>query len=233
MALSPDTRSSLIARLPDVCDHEAWRDFVEIYEPFIYRQARSCGLQDADAREVVQDVLVAVSKVSAGFECDSDRGRFRTWLYAIGRNVCLQHLGKLRRRAVQQIDRIDVVVDSEPSAALRQALRKRVFLYVAAQVRGEFQTKTWQAFWQTAVENQPVALAAKSLSMSVGSVYIARSRVMARMRVRVQELTEDEIPAPEMPDESRDIAQLGGVVDDLVDQLVNPCDDHAKRGEAQ
>ncbi|GAB5402597.1 MAG: sigma-70 family RNA polymerase sigma factor [Aureliella sp.] len=227
MALSPETRSSLIARLPDVCDHEAWRDFVEIYEPFIYRQARSCGLQDADAREVIQDVLVAVSKASSGFQCDSERGRFRTWLYAIGRNVCLQHLEKLRRHSVQHVDRVDVAADSEPSAALRQALRKRVFLYVAAQVRNEFQTKTWQAFWQTAVENQPVALAAKSLAMSVGSVYIARSRVMARMRVRVQELTEDEIPTSETSGDSHEMSQINSVVDLLVDR------DCTQRGEAQ
>lgn len=221
MALSPDTRSSLIARLPDVCDHEAWRDFVEIYEPFIYRQARSCGLQDADAREVVQDVLVAVSKASAGFECDRDKGRFRTWLYAIGRNVCLQHLERLRRRSAQPIGTFDVAIDSEPSTALRQALRKRVFLYVAAQVRSEFQTKTWQAFWQTAVENQPVALAARSLSMSVGSVYIARSRVMARMRTRVQELTEDEIPVGELTSEA-------SLTSELMD---GPAVQQAKSGE--
>lgn len=194
MAFTPETRSSLIARLPDICDHDAWRDFVELYEPFIYRQARRYGLQDADAREVVQDVLIAVSKASAGFKCDARLGRFRTWLYAIGRNICLRHLEKLSRRHTN-LTSVDPAVDPhEPSASLRQALRKQAFLSVAAQVRGEFQTNTWQAFWQTAVENQPVQLAASSLGMSIGSVYIARSRVMARLRARVQELTADEIP---------------------------------------
>ena len=84
MTLPPDTRNSLIARLVDIGDHEAWREFAELYDPFIYRQARRLGLQHADARELVQEVLISVSKAIRKFEIDPARGRFRTWLYAVG-----------------------------------------------------------------------------------------------------------------------------------------------------
>lgn len=192
MALTLGTRSSLIARLPNICDQDAWREFVEIYEPYIYRQARRFGLQDADANEVVQDTLLAVSANVRTFEVNRDRGKFRTWLYAIGRNICLKRLEKLRvrERSVDEAgQKFDLEESSEQeSQELQTALRRRVFLWAAGQVRGEFESSTWNAFWATAVENHSIKHCAESLSMSVGAVYIARSRVMTRLRSRVEEI---------------------------------------------
>jgi RNA polymerase sigma-70 factor (ECF subfamily) len=54
----PNTRNSLSLRLSDACDAEAWDQFASIYEPLVYRLARAKGFQDADAREIVQEVLV-------------------------------------------------------------------------------------------------------------------------------------------------------------------------------
>jgi RNA polymerase sigma-70 factor (ECF subfamily) len=67
-------------------------------------------------------------------------------------------------------------------------------LWVAREVRDEFQPKTWRAFWDTAVENHTIQRTASTLDMSVGAVYIARSRVMARLRTRIQEITYEGIP---------------------------------------
>jgi DNA-directed RNA polymerase specialized sigma24 family protein len=58
----PETRNSLIMRLPNQGDQDAWGQFVAIYDPLIYRLARLKGFQDADAKELVQEVLLAVSK---------------------------------------------------------------------------------------------------------------------------------------------------------------------------
>lgn len=97
MPVPPDTRSSLIARLADVGDNDAWREFASLlYEPFIYGQARRYGMQHADARELVQDVLIAVSKALNRFTPDQKRGRFRTWLYAVGRNTSFRYLERIR-----------------------------------------------------------------------------------------------------------------------------------------
>ena len=70
----PDTRASLILRLPDARDVEAWDEFVAIYEPLVYRLARKQGLQHADAQELVQEVLLAVSRSVDRWVPDQERG---------------------------------------------------------------------------------------------------------------------------------------------------------------
>ncbi len=196
MSLLPETRSSLIARIVDVGDADAWRDFSSLYEPFIYRQARRYGLQHEDAQELVQDVLLAVSRAVGRFTVDPQKGRFRTWLYAVGRNVCLQHLRRIREREDASGGTSDVLSDLADPQSLRSReldteLKRHAFLWVARHIRGEFHAKTWDCFWRTAVQNHSIQNTAEELGMSVGAIYVARSRVMARLRARVQEITLD------------------------------------------
>lgn len=193
---TPNTRISLIARLSDISDHEAWREFAALYEPFIYRQGRRFGLQPADARELVQEVLIAVSKAVRNFEVAPDRGRFRTWLYAVGRNVCLRYLAKLRSRELSgQNSELTALLaelpnrESADTGELNVELQRHFFLAMSRQVRSEFQPSTWAAFWQTAVENHSIQSVAEGLKLSVGAVYVARSRVMARLKELIQEVS--------------------------------------------
>jgi RNA polymerase sigma-70 factor (ECF subfamily) len=69
--------------------------------------------------------------------------------------------------------------------------RRQLFVWAAEEVRGEFAVSTWQAFWQTAVEGQEIKTAAAELNISTGAVYIARSRVIARLRERIEEFEKD------------------------------------------
>lgn len=193
---TPNTRISLIARLSDISDHEAWREFAALYEPFIYRQGRRFGLQPADARELVQEVLIAVSKAVRNFEVAPDRGRFRTWLYAVGRNVCLRYLAKLRSRELSgQNSELTALLaelpnrESTDTGELNVELQRHFFLAMSRQARSEFQPNTWAAFWQTAVENHSIQSVAEGLKLSVGAVYVARSRVMARLKELIQEVS--------------------------------------------
>ena len=199
MTVAPNTRNSLIARLSDITDHDAWRQFANLYDPFIYRQARRYGMQHADARETVQEILIAVSKAVCHFEVSPDRGRFRTWLYAVGRNVCLRYLSRLRSREKSgentEITALLAAVPSRDSLDAQELgleLQRHIFVAISQQIRSEFQPKTWAAFWQTAVENHSIQVAAHGLKMSVGSVYVSRSRVMARLKQRVQEVMLDD-----------------------------------------
>src|SRR5947209_18390456 len=83
MADVPSTRLSLLARLRDARDHDAWSDFVGLYAPVIYRFARRHGLQDADAADLTQDVLRGVAGGIDRLDLDPQRGRFRSWLFTL------------------------------------------------------------------------------------------------------------------------------------------------------
>ena len=82
-------------------------------------------------------------------------------------------------------------VDSDGQAEFALEFKRRAFRWAAQRVRNEFTESTWQAFWQTGVQNRPVEEVAGELGMSAGAVYVARSRVLARLRDRVEQLTED------------------------------------------
>src|SRR5262245_6063554 len=86
MAESPGTRASLLVRIRDPGDKEAWRQFVGLYAPLIHGLARQRGLQDADAADLTQEVLRALVAIAPGFAYDPTRGSFRGWLYTVACN---------------------------------------------------------------------------------------------------------------------------------------------------
>ncbi len=100
MTLTPSTRASLLLRLCDSEDHEAWVEFVTLYEPVIYRLLRRHGLQDADARDVMQELLLAVSRSIDRWDPAKEGGSFRGWLRRVARNLVVNWLKQRGRRVV-------------------------------------------------------------------------------------------------------------------------------------
>src|SRR5437899_12050556 len=98
MGSSTTTRASLLLRLADTENQQAWAEFIELYEPLVHRLLRKFGLQDADLRDVAQDVFVAVSRNLDRFEPAFGRGSFRAWLRTITRNLLINFLAQRRRQ---------------------------------------------------------------------------------------------------------------------------------------
>lgn len=187
------TRPSLLIRIRAAHDADAWRQFVQLYAPLVYGFARKRGLQDADAADLVQDVLQQVASAAERFDYDPKKGSFRSWLFQVIRNRFHKRMGG--RRPHQQGSGDSGVQEffeqqpaEEASSDWDHEYDQRLFAWAVEQVRPEFAESSWQAFWQTAYEGRPPAEAAAALGISVGAVYIAKSRIVARLTLKIQQL---------------------------------------------
>ncbi len=197
---SPVTRASLLMRLRDHGDHSAWREFVDVYSPVIYGFARKRGLQDADAADLMQDVLRSVTGAISRLDYDPKQGSFRGWLFTITRNKVFNHLSARRGKARATGDtathaQLSAHPDAGPSLddTWENDYRRQIAALAMNELRAEFQPKTWDAFWRTAVDGESAGEVASALKMSPGAVYVAKSRVLARLKEEVQRrLAEDE-----------------------------------------
>jgi RNA polymerase sigma factor (sigma-70 family) len=195
MAGFPDTRASLIVRIADAGDAQAWDEFVRLYQPVVYRLARRQGLQHADAEELVQEAMLAVARAVDGWAPDPQRGRFRAWLYRIARNLMINFLVRPKHQVwgtgdtdMHRLLEAECDVDIEVTRTFEIEYRREIFRWAAQRVQGDVKKNTWQAFWLSTVDDLQVTDVARRLGMSVGSVYIARSRVMARLREEVRRI---------------------------------------------
>jgi RNA polymerase sigma-70 factor, ECF subfamily len=188
----PETRATLIARLKNAADHEAWLEFTAIYEPLVLRLALGQGLQLADAQDVCQQVLIAVAQDVERFRPDGQAASFRRWLFGIARNRVLKLLARESKKRGPGGSEFQAAVQAVAgrgeslTVAFDREYRQQLLLEVAAEIRSEFKEVTWQAFWRTWILGEPIPQVAAELKMSLGNVYVARSRIIARLRERVQ-----------------------------------------------
>lgn len=189
----PETRESLIRRLPNLADAEAWDAFVEIYEPLLFRLARGRGMQQADAEDFVQEVLAAVARAVERWLAEKNRGPFRAWLFRIASNLAVnfltrpkhQRLGTGDERTAQRL--AEQPASAQDSSELFLAeYRRELFRWAAERIRGTVSERQWTAFWLSTIGGRPIASVARQLGVSVGSVYISRSRVAKRIRETIQ-----------------------------------------------
>jgi len=197
MNSTPGTRASLLIRVRNPADQAAWHEFVEIYRPVILRLARQKGMQEADADDVAQQVLVAVAKAVGQREHDPRRAKFRTWLRRVAHNTILNALSRGRPDRGSGGSALRAVLGRHESRTgadsdlLRLEYRREVFRWAARQVRREFHQATWDAFWLTAVEGRAVETVAEKLAKNRGAIYAARSRVIRRIQEKVTEYEQE------------------------------------------
>jgi RNA polymerase sigma factor (sigma-70 family) len=160
MPTNPDTRESLILRLPSAADAHAWREFVDLYEPLILRFSRNRGLQDADTREVAQNVLIAVAKSFERWQPDPERGKFRAWLFRIARNElinwCKKDAAKRLEDTPTTFFKEMAANSSNTDSATELEHRQEMFRMAARQAHSSFSNDNWQAFWLTCVLGESI-----------------------------------------------------------------------------
>ena len=190
----PDTSESLIQRLNDPQDAAARAKFLAIYRPIVVRMARRRGLQHADADDLAQRVFLSVAKKVHAWEPYEAETRFRNWLGRITRNAILNELTRAKPDRAAGAGKHDVILDQVPNASdLLSALmfeeRRQAVLVAAYAVQPEFSASIWSMFYQTTINEIPIKDVAQQLGRSVGAVYIARCRVMQRIKEHVQSLS--------------------------------------------
>lgn len=195
---SPLTRASLLVQIRDGSNHGAWREFVDLYGPVVYGFARKRGLQDADAADLMQDVMRSVSAAIGRLDYDRNQGTFRGWLFTITRNKIFNFLSARRIRPQGSGDSsTNRMLAAHPDAndgseTWELEYQRRLASMAMERIKGEFQENTWRAFVLTAVEGLAAADAGKQVGLSPGAIYVAKSRVLARLKEEVEAMQQEE-----------------------------------------
>ncbi len=196
----PETRVSLVLRLRQPEDVAAWQEFAEIYTPALLGLALRKGLQPADAEDVVQEILFAITRAIEKFQPDASRARFRTWLSRIARNLMADFCWKKRQlKSPQSLSdsrlaegHANLAMPCSIEADFAEEYRKAVFQLAASRVQTRVSELTWRAFELTAIQGKEAEVVATEVGLSVGNIYVVRCRVLKMLRTEVLSIERSE-----------------------------------------
>jgi RNA polymerase sigma-70 factor (ECF subfamily) len=185
---SAQTPSTLLDRAR-AWDQAAWQRLVHIYSPLVYRWCRHSGLQEADAADVGQEVFQAVARALADFRHDGPGASFRGWL----RTITLNKVRDFARRGRAEVpgtggsdaQRLLLRVgeeSSDESDPVRNEEEMEIYRRAVEVILAEFEERTRQAFWRVVIDQRPAADVAQELNLTTNAVYLAKSRVLRRIR---------------------------------------------------
>lgn len=186
--MSP-TSATLLERLRDRADTEAWQRLIELYSPLLFSWLRRHSLQDADVDDLVQEVLVAVAREAPQFRHSGRPGAFRHWLRTILANRLREFWRGRRHRPAATGDSdfagmLDQLEDPDSgiSRLWDQEHDQHIVRRLLALLEPQFAPSTWQAFRRVVLDGaRPDAVAAE-LGLTVNAVFIAKSRILQRLR---------------------------------------------------
>lgn len=194
---STATSRSLLERV-QADDSAAWDRLVTLYAPLVYYWCRRWDLQQVDTADVFQEVFLAVATHIVGFRKDRANDTFRGWLRTITRNKVLDHFRRLGREpggvggtdAQLRMADLPAPMKAEEEVSADDQAERGLFYRGLDFIRSEFEPRTWQAFWKTAVESRAPKDVGAELGMSPGAVRVAKSRVLHRLREELGDLME-------------------------------------------
>ena len=184
-----DTSASLLVKLASDSDHTAWETFCDVYAPLICTFACRRGLQQNDAADVTQEVLIRVVRSIRTFEYDRHRGRFRDWLYRIVRNELARWRGKQARHDSESLEDPAAEVTAEWSESFQQHILETAL----ARIRAVTQVDAWHAFEQTWLLGKPAQEVARETGCKLDFVYHAKSRTLKKLQLEIAHLTDDAV----------------------------------------
>ena len=180
------TPVSLLYRLRHQPTAQEWERFVTNFAPILFRWARQLGAQTADAEDLIQDVLLKVIKKMRSFEYDPGKS-FRGLLRIVLRNAWLDRC-RQRDREVVLSDEQNSLPDGNEDDGNLDDYRLEVVGRAVELIRGDFEPKTWQAVWESVTGDEPISAVAQRHGMSRNALYLARCRVLRRLRVELEGL---------------------------------------------
>jgi RNA polymerase sigma-70 factor (ECF subfamily) len=194
---SSATSRSLLARV-QADEPAAWERLVHLYAPLVLRWCRAGGLQEQDVADVFQEVFQAVLLHVEGFRKERQGDTFRGWLRRITQNKVRDHFRRLGREArgaggssaQERLGKLPGPPPVEDDLTPQDDGERHLFARALDLIRGEFEARTWAAFWRTAVEGRAARDVAAELSMTPGAVRVAKSRVLHRLRTELGDLME-------------------------------------------
>jgi len=176
------TSPTLLNRLRQPSQPEAWARFVHLYSPLLLCWARRQGFQDADAQDLVQEVLVKLVRALPTYEWGEGQS-FRGWLFRVSQNLWESHRRRQVNRALPGANGLSGVEDRPGSADPEEAADRLVLVRrVLELIRRDFSARTWAVFTAVRLDGRPVAEVAAEHGMKPGAVSCAVNRVMTRIR---------------------------------------------------
>jgi RNA polymerase sigma-70 factor (ECF subfamily) len=183
------TPVSLLERLRQPDEQAAWERFVQLYTPLLFHWARRLGLQGQESADLVQDVFAILVQKLPAFRYDPAR-RFRAWLWTVTLHRCRQ---RQRRQPVLRLSEdpeglAGLAAPDETDAVAEEEYRRYLTRRALDLMRAEFQPATWKAFWECVVNERPAGAVAGELGLTENAVYLAKGRVLRRLRRELEGL---------------------------------------------
>lgn len=194
------TSHSLLEQVRTGPDGLAWERWHALYEPLIRGWLQRNRLIGTDSDDVVQDVLTVVVRRMPEFHHNGRTGAFRNWLKTISINCLRDHWKRLKDHPRQQAANDSLNDWEDPRGTLSQAWDREhdrhLVQKLLAFLEPEFAPETWQAFRMLVLEGQKAPEVAAQLRVTVNAVYIAKSRVLTRLRQEAAGLVDDPVESP-------------------------------------
>jgi len=192
--LAATTSPSLLLRIRDSQDTDAWECFLDIYTPIVRSYCFQRCIQEADVNDIAQDVMSVVTTSIRAFEYDPAKGQFRAWLGTIAANKIKTFINRQSRKAGSDGETdLPIAIESccDPDSDWIAIFSDRVYQTACARIRGSFEDATWECFEATWLRNEAATDVAVATGIPVHSVYVNKSRVLKQLEKEVRLLADD------------------------------------------